>query len=108
MDLFEEIRKREEDKRQRQEAKVQKLRQKLNKADNQFFEDDIDGGGEVLKRRELLNFQPQELQTVFVQPAEEEEEETTSSQTGCLCIFTNKLFRQQKKPTFFSLFLILP
>ena len=107
MDLFEEIRKREEDKRQRQEAKVQKLRQKLNKADNQFFEDHTDGG-EVLKRRELLNFQPQELQTVFVQPAEEEEEETTSSQTGCLCIFTNKLFRQQKKPTFFSLFLILP
>ena len=92
MDLFEEIRKREEDKRQRQEEKVKKLRQKLNKVDHQFFEDESDG--DLLKRRELLTFQPKELQTVFVE--ESNSSESQQQQTGCLT-FTTKFSRQKSK-----------
>ena len=93
MDLFEEIRKREEDKRQRQEEKVKKLRQKLNKVDHQFFEDESDG--DLLKRRELLTFQPKELQTVFVEESNSSESQQ-QQQTGCLT-FTTKFSRQKSK-----------
>ena len=100
MDLFEEIRKREEDKRQRQEEKVKKLRQKLNKVDHQFFEDESDG--DLLKRRELLTFQPKELQTVFVEESNSSESQQ-QQQTGCLT-FTTKLSRQKKQSFFPFLF----
>ena len=39
MDLFEQIRQREEDKCKQQEIKVQELRKKLNNADNKFFDE---------------------------------------------------------------------
>ena len=94
MDLFEEIRKREEDKRQRQEEKVKKLRQKLNKVDHQFFEDETDNG-DLLKRRELLTFQPKELQTVFVEESNSSESQQ-QQQTGCLT-FTTKFSSQKSK-----------
>ena len=80
MDLFEEIRKREEDKRQKQELKVQNLRQKLNKVDNQFFENDTDT---LIKRRELLNFQSGELQTVFVDDVKAENSKSGKKLTKC-------------------------
>lgn len=100
MDLFEEIRKREEDKRKRQEEKVQKLRQKLNKVDTQFFEDDADNG-DLLKRRELLTFQPKELQTVFVEDSNSSEPQ---QQTGCLTLTLRQSF-ETKKQSFFLFFL---
>ena len=103
MDLFEEIRKREEDKRQRQEEKVKKLRQKLNKVDHQFFEDESDG--DLLKRRELLTFQPKELQTVFVEESNSSESQQ-QQQTGSLT-FTTK-FSRQKKQSFFPFLFFVP
>ena len=99
MDLFEEIRKREEDKRQRQEEKVKKLRQKLNKVDHQFFEDETDG--DLLKRKELLTFQPKELQTVFVEDSNSSEPQ---QQTGCLTLTLRQSF-ETKKQSFFLFFL---
>ena len=102
MDLFEEIRKREEDKRKRQEEKVQKLRQKLNKVDTQFFEDDTDSNGDLLKRRELLTFQPKELQTVFVEDSNSSEPQR--QQTGCLTLTLRQSF-ETKKQSFFLFFL---
>ena len=99
MDLFEEIRKREEDKRKRQEEKVQKLRQKLNKVDTQFFEDETDNG-DLLKRRELLTFQPKELQTVFV------EDLNSQQQTGCLTLTLRQSFETKKAK--FLPFLFVP
>ena len=101
MDLFEEIRKREEDKRQKQEEKVKKLRQKLNKVDTQFFEDDADNG-DLLKRRELLTFQPKELQTVFVEDSNSSEPQ--QQQTGCLTLTLRQSF-ETKKQSFFLFFL---
>ena len=101
MDLFEEIRKREEDKRKRQEEKVQKLRQKLNKVDTHFFEDDTDNG-DLLKRRELLTFQPKELQTVFVEDSNSSEPQ--KQQTGCLTLTLRQSF-ETKKQSFFLFFL---
>ena len=102
MDLFEEIRKREEDKRKRQEEKVQTLRQKLNKVDTQFFEDDTDSNGELLKRRELLTFQSKELQTVFVEDSNSSEPQR--QQTGCLTLTLRQSF-ETKKQSFFLFFL---
>ena len=99
MDLFEEIRKREEDKRQKQEEKVKKLRQKLNKVDHQFFEDETDG--DLLKRKELLTFQPKELQTVFVEDSNSSEPQ---QQTGCLTLTLRQSF-ETKKQSFFLFFL---
>lgn len=66
MDYFEQIRKRQEEKLKIQELKVQNLQQKLQNADQDFFNDqslDLEG----IKRKDLLIFQSKELKTVFTE-----------------------------------------
>ena len=76
MDLFEQIRQREEDKCKNQAIKVQKLREKLQKADKKFFdhEDSTDGAAneDYRLRQDLLTFRATELKTVFTEDVEED------------------------------------
>ena len=77
MDLFEQMRQREEDKCKQQEIKVQELRKKLNNADNKFFDEDTktgeeaDTGVEYIVRKDLLIFRSNELKTVFTDQDDE-------------------------------------
>ena len=77
MDLFEQMRQREEDKCKQQEIKVQELRKKLNNADNKFFDEDTktgeeaDTGVEYIVRKDLLIFRSGELKTVFTDQDDE-------------------------------------
>ena len=76
MDLFEQIRQREEDKCKKQEIKVQELRKKLNNADSKFFDEDTkteseDGVESSIVRKDLLIFRSGELKTVFTDQDDE-------------------------------------
>ena len=70
MDLFQQIKEREEEKIRQKESKLKAMRSKVQKKDLQFFNDDdnLDSQKEdeqIIKNRHLLNFKPQELKTVF-------------------------------------------
>ena len=70
MDLFQQIKEREEQKIRQKESKLKAMRSKVQKRDFQIFNDDdnLDSQKEdeqIIKNRHLLNFKPQELKTVF-------------------------------------------